>query len=207
MDMTTLTRRERKRAETLDELLTIARDIMREEGAGALNLNEMARRAGMKTPSLYEYFPGGKFAVYDALFRLGFRLFGEYVRVVYDLNIQDALRGSIERYFDFAQTYPELFELCFQRPIPGFVPSEAALAESFGLLAESREVFARLLTANNIETGMTVEQAHDLIIAITHGIAALHRANEPHLPRGEGRFGSLIPLATDLLLRQWGLAR
>jgi hypothetical protein len=29
-------------------------------------------------------------------------------------------------------------------------------------------------------------------------------ANEPELPIGEGRFGSLIPAALDLLKKAWG---
>jgi hypothetical protein len=34
----------------------------------------VARRVGTRAPSLYEYFPGGKMAIYDALFRLGVQL-------------------------------------------------------------------------------------------------------------------------------------
>ncbi len=37
-----------------------------------------------------------------------------------------------------------------------------------------------------------------------HGITAQHMANEPELPVGEGRFGSLLPAALDLLKRAWG---
>jgi len=34
---------------------------------------------------------------------------------------------------------------------------------------------------------------------MAHGITALHFANEPQLPIGEGRFGSLIPTLLKIL--------
>src|ERR687884_349506 len=70
-------RRQRNRDEMTAAILDTARDIMREQGVAALNLNEVARRVGVKTPSLYEYFPG-KSALYDELFRLGLRLYAEH---------------------------------------------------------------------------------------------------------------------------------
>src|SRR5919206_702435 len=70
-------RRQRDRDEMTAAILDVAREIMREHGVAALNLNEVARRVGVKTPSLYEYFPG-KAALYDELFRLGLRLYAEH---------------------------------------------------------------------------------------------------------------------------------
>ena len=36
-----------------------------------------------------------------------------------------------------------------------------------------------------------------------HGLTALHMANEPHLPLGQGRFGVLIPAAVALFDKAW----
>ena len=66
-------RRERNRQEMVTAILAAARAMMREQGVGALSLNEVARLVGLRGPALYEYFPS-KTAVYDALFRLGTRL-------------------------------------------------------------------------------------------------------------------------------------
>ncbi len=51
-------RRQRNREEMVAAILDAARAVMREEGVAALNLHEVARRVGLRTPSLYEYFPG-----------------------------------------------------------------------------------------------------------------------------------------------------
>src|SRR5260370_4387712 len=65
-------RRQRNREEMMAAILDAARVVMREEGVAALNLHEVARRVGLRTPSLYEDFPG-QMALYDALYRFGIR--------------------------------------------------------------------------------------------------------------------------------------
>src|SRR5260221_14120317 len=69
-------RRQRNREEMRHAILEAARQVMREEGVAALNLQEVASRVGVRAPSLYEYFPG-KMALYDALFRMGVRLYAD----------------------------------------------------------------------------------------------------------------------------------
>jgi AcrR family transcriptional regulator len=192
-------RRRRNRAEVVDAILAAGRAVMREQGVAALNLNEVARRVGMRTPSLYGYFDG-KMALYDALFALGARLFRRRVDelAARALPPSQQLRAGLELYMGFALEQPELYQLVFERPVPGFVPSEAALAESLAALAATARMVEGLIAAGAMAPGLPVEQARDLLIAVTHGLTALHLANEPHLPIGTGRFGSLIPAAAAL---------
>src|SRR5215203_2841134 len=91
-------RRRAKHAATQAAILEAARDIMRAEGVGALTLAEVARRVGMRPPSLYEYYPS-KLALYDALFRLGFELFGQGLegRLAQPTALA-ALRANLEHY-------------------------------------------------------------------------------------------------------------
>jgi AcrR family transcriptional regulator len=165
-------------------------------------MQELARRLDMRAPSLYNYF-SGKMDIYDALFRLGFTMFGEHM----DKTIQGAqtwqeeLRRTFEAYLTFAIQNPELFQLCFERPVPGFVPSEESLKESFGRLQHSYERAAHLSAV--IDTDLPPEQITDLVIAMMHGLTALHMANESHLPLGQGRFGALIPAALSVLDKAW----
>lgn len=44
------------RARRLDELLTAARELVREQGPEAVSIAEVARRVGLSRPALYEYF-------------------------------------------------------------------------------------------------------------------------------------------------------
>src|SRR6476646_4414415 len=65
-----LDRRQRRRLETIEEVLDIAAEIMTEQGVAGLSVGEIARRMGIRPPSLYVYFPS-KNALYDALFARG----------------------------------------------------------------------------------------------------------------------------------------
>ena len=46
-------RRRRYRDETIEDILRIAREMMRQEGVAALSFNAIARQLGMQPPSLY----------------------------------------------------------------------------------------------------------------------------------------------------------
>ncbi len=200
-----ITRREIRRRETTQAILDVSRQIMREEGAAALNLNEVARRLGLKTPSLYEYFPS-KHAIYDALFRLGFQMFGQRMAEARSKPIAlEQLRAVIEAYMTFAQENPELYQICFERPVPRFVPSEESMKVSLAVLQGGLETGEQILQSGQIDpkAGLTPQQFIDLTIAMTHGLTALHMANEPHLPPGQGRFGGLIEPAVELFRRAW----
>ncbi len=66
-------RRHRRRQETIEEILDIAVQIMAEQGVAGLSVGEIARRMGIRPPSVYVYFPS-KHALYDALFARGAQL-------------------------------------------------------------------------------------------------------------------------------------
>jgi AcrR family transcriptional regulator len=195
-------RRQHNHATTVQTILDTARAIMREEGVAALSMQELARRMDMRAPSLYNYF-SGKREIYDTLFRLGFNLYREHLndQLKDAANLQDELRLNFEAYMSFAIANPELYQLCFERPVPGFVPSKASLETSFGLLQQIYQRAEQFKGA--LDTDLSAQQIVDTVIAMTHGLTALHLSNEPHLPVGQGRFGSLIPAVMTILEKAW----
>jgi len=195
---TTSPRKQRNREGTIQSILDAARAIMREEGVAALSMQELARRMDMRAPSLYNYFTG-KAEIYDTLFRLGFTLYDEHVKEMMQAstNLRDELRINIEAYMSFALENPELYQLCFERPVPGFVPSKESLALSFGILNQSYQRAEKF--KKKLDTKLTGQQIVDTVIAISHGLTAMQLANEPAAPVGQGRFGSLIPIVLAML--------
>jgi AcrR family transcriptional regulator len=194
--------RQQKRNSMVQVILDTARTIMREQGVAALSMQELARRINLRAPSLYHYF-AGKMEIYDALFRLGFTLYGEHMQKLYQgaSTWQDYLQRSFEGYLTFAKQNPELYQLCFERPVPGFTPSPASLKISQDLLHQFYRQAAEWKAA--IHSDLSPEQIIDLSLAMMHGITAMHMANEPDLSPGQGRFGSLIPAATELFEKAW----
>ncbi len=197
-------RRKENHAAIMEDVLGIAREMMKKDGVGALSFNAIARELGIKPPSLYTYFDS-KNAIYDMIFRRGFEEFGRVVEAEIDINAPAdiVLKKSIRSYMQFAYDNPDLFQLMFQRPVPDFVPSEASMAVSLTILQQSREMTAQFIQNNMIDLQISVEQAHDLLIVISHGLTALHMANHPELPIGEGRFGQLIDVAVEMIIKAW----
>ena len=195
-------RQQRQRENTIEEILATARAIMREEGTAALSMQELARRMDMKAPSLYNYF-ASKRDIYDTLFRLGFEQFAALIEE--QLRDASGWREMLDCYFraymSFAVENPELYQLCFERPVPGFTPSPQSLEVSLRSLRRGQSFTARWRA--DIQSELSDEQVTDLVIAFSHGLTALHLANQPDLPVGEGRFGGLIPAAVSALLTAW----
>ena len=76
-----------RRQGVIDELVGHAADVVAESGAGALTVSEVARRTGMRPPSVYKYFPS-LHALYDAVFERP----GQAVAVL--LREQEGPRGE-----------------------------------------------------------------------------------------------------------------
>jgi AcrR family transcriptional regulator len=201
-------RQQRNHQEMIELILDAARAVMREQGVAALNLQEVARRVGIRAPSLYNYFPS-KLAIYEALFAMGMKMSRE--RMEADIKQYGATWEGVQRmmegYFSFALENPELYQLLFERPVPGFVPSPDGLEESAKLLESGRRIFHEAAIAGTLHSSLPVEVTLNLVIALTHGVASQHLANEPELPLGSGRFGSLIPIVIELLRNAWGQDR
>lgn len=193
---------QQKRAKMLSRILDTAREIMREEGVAALSMQELARRMNMRAPSLYNYF-ASKAEIYDALFQIGFALLEDQIKQqkLPGENWKVDLSTLMEGYTTFAIQNPELYQLCFERPVPGFEPSEESLQHSFGILHRYYAYVKNWLP--DLNTDLNEQQLTDLMIAITHGLTALHLANQPHLQIGQGRFGSQIPNVISILDKAW----
>jgi AcrR family transcriptional regulator len=186
---------------TRARILAEARAIMREEGAGALTLHGLARRVGMKTPSLYTYFES-KDALFDALFREGMQTYRARQDALEEREGArlESIEAVVRDYLDFANEAPELYAMCFERPVPGFVPSEKSMGEAYGLLEDSNRRVQALMDQGVIRDDLSVEQVRDIILVVMQGLTSLRHANEPGAAPGEGRFGPLVPHLVSMLL-------
>ncbi len=197
-------RRQRNREAMKQTILDTARAIMREQGVAALTMQELARRLQIRPPSLYNYFES-KMQIYDTLFRQGFQLFGKTMHEAVEgaATWSDDLRRSMEAYMTFALQNPELFQLCFERHVPGFVPSKESMQVVNETLERSTARVRARMKGGEFRPDMPLESAFNLVNATMHGLTALHLANDPHLPMGQGRYGSLIPAAVSVFEKAW----
>ena len=187
-------RRARRRQETIDEILAIADDVMTEEGVNGLSLSEVARRLGVKPPSIYKYFDS-LMAIYDALFENGQRTHLEIVRTVKARAEPglEALAARPDASRRWLLAHPATSQPLFWRPVPSFQPTPEAMAPSVGMVRLQRQALADAAAAGQLGAAADSDEALWITSVFVSGVIGQAMANEPGLPWGEGRFSSLLP--------------
>jgi AcrR family transcriptional regulator len=193
-------RRARRRQETIEEILAIARDVMAEEGVNGLSLAEVARRLGVQPPSLYKYFPS-LMAIYDALFARGQEANLAVLRAAMAGAPPglDALIAGLEASGRWALANRPVAELMFWRPVPSFHASDDAMGPSVEMVELQRAALADAVAAGQLGPGALDEDAVYVVSVVIAGVLTQAFANEPDLPWGEGRFTSAFPRLMRLL--------
>jgi AcrR family transcriptional regulator len=187
-------RRARRRQETIEEILAIADDVMTEEGVNGLSLSEVARRLGVKPPSIYKYFDSLR-AIYDALFERGQRTHLEIMRAAMARAEPglDALAAGLEASCRWALAHPAMAQLLFWRPVPNFEPTPEAMAPSVEMVQLQRQALADAAARRQLGPGADSDEALWMTSVLVSGVLGQAMANEPSLPWGEGRFSPLLP--------------
>ena len=195
-----LDRRARRRRDTIEEILGIAVEVMSEEGVTGLNLAEVARRMGIRPPSLYKYFPS-LMAVYDELFRRGQidHLHAMRRAMVGVEPGLPALAAGLDAAGRWALANRAVAQLMFWRPVPSFAPSAEAFAPSVEMFALHREALAAAYAAGELGPGADSDEAVYLVSTMVSGVLSQTFANEPDTRWGQGRFTPLFPRLLAML--------
>ena len=115
--------REARRRSAREAIVDAAWELVGEEGLAALSLRDLARRAGITTPTVYAYFES-KNAIYDAMFGQAATEFADAVAEPFDSDDpREILVAGARRFSRFCTSDPARYQLLFQRTIPGFEPS------------------------------------------------------------------------------------
>lgn len=192
MTAAALDHRARRRAATREEIVSAAWELAREQGLAGISMRDLGARVGMRAQSVYTYF-ASKDAIYDAMFRQGYRDFLVWMTQDEPDQVDDALaemRRVAHRFFAFCVSDPERYQLLFLRTIPGFVPS----AESYAVAVKALDHQRRRMAA----VGITDPQAADLATAVFTGLTSQQIANEP----GGERWHGLVDRAARMLLAE-----
>ena len=162
--------------------------LVRDEGLAALSLRELAKRAGITTPTVYAYFDS-KHAIYDAMFGRAAADFADRMGAPYDADTpRDLLASGVQRFVEFCTSDVPRYQLLFQRTIPGFAPS----ADSFAPAVRALDTLHDRLARN----GITDPRLIDMWTAWTTGLVDQQISNDP----GGDRWSRLIDDFVDMFL-------
>jgi AcrR family transcriptional regulator len=163
--------RESRRRSARAAIVDAAWVLVREEGLAGLSLRDLARRAGITTPTVYSYFES-KHAIYDAMFGQGAADFEAHMAAPHETDDPTAiLRASARRFVDFCTADVARYQLLFQHSIPGFTPSPEAYAPAVRALDDARERLAR--------NGFTDPRQLDTWTALLNGLVDQQISNDP----------------------------
>src|SRR5664280_1914984 len=134
--------REGRRQAAREAIVRAAWTLVDEEGLAGLSLRDLARRAGITTPTVYAYFES-KNAIYDAMFGQAATEFADRMAKSVDGDEpQEILAGYAHRFVEFCTSDPARYQLLFQRTLPGFEPSSESYAPAVRSLANAHELLA-----------------------------------------------------------------
>jgi len=143
------------------QLLGAARDVFVAQGYHAAAMDDIAERAGVSKPVLYQHFPG-KLDLYVALLDEGIEVLLAAVRDGLASTIDNKLRvtATTQAYFDFVSDPGGAFRLVFESDLT----SEPAVRERVErVLQECAELVSAVIAA---DAGLSEEQAHLLGVGL-----------------------------------------
>ncbi|WP_170223687.1 TetR/AcrR family transcriptional regulator [Nonomuraea turkmeniaca] len=143
------------------QLLSAAQEVFVENGYHAAAMDEIADRAGVSKPVLYQHFPG-KLELYLALLDLHVDDMVNRVRDALASTHENKLRvqATFRAFFDFVSTQGEAFRLVFESDLRNVAPVRQRVERS---LQECAEMVSALIQE---DTGCTSDEAHLLGVGL-----------------------------------------
>jgi AcrR family transcriptional regulator len=171
-----VSRRERARAATTEEIKQTALDLMREQRTTDIRFTDIAKHMGLTPPALYRYFDG-RDELLTALITDAYRELGRAVAEARESRGPDDIAGRWvavgTAYRDWARREPAQFALILGMPVPGYVADEEGPTTEAAKRAMS-QLSGLFVTA--LELG---QLGHPLIREVDPALAACAEEKHP----------------------------
>ena len=160
-----------RRRARMESVLKAAWAVAREDGLAAVSLHEVARRVGIRQPSLYVYVDS-KAGLYDAMFaQAADAMLRDVSTARYPPDPRAAVVLLSRRIVDFATADTARSQLLFLRTVPGFEPRP----DSYALSVQFRDWLVERLRA----AGMDDPADIDVYTALVAGLVVQQASNDP----------------------------
>ena len=213
-------RRRRRRRETIEEALDVALQVMAEQGVAGLSLGEVARRMGIRPPSLYVYFDS-KNALYDAIFARGWRALDSVMQAVVlpepgvpepgvpepghsgGADVRGYLLRHARTFVRWSVEHPAYAQLMFWRPVPGYEPSPEAYTPAERVVEQGRAALAALRQQGAFRADADVDELLRAWTSVIAGVISQQLANAPRESFEGGRFTTLLPQLVEMFVAHY----
>ncbi|KQX78493.1 TetR/AcrR family transcriptional regulator [Streptomyces sp. Root1310] len=173
-------------------LVDVGVELVSQEGAGALTLREIARRAGVSHGAPRRYFPT-HLELLSAIAHRGFAQLGARVTTTLgegDAGPRDQLTELARTYLEFALGNPGMYELMFRHDLleSGHLRLRDTSLPLFGVLVD---------LVDRVRPGGDARSVAGALWANLHGIAQLWRWGSLQLATGTDDLAPLLRTALD----------
>ncbi|MEV6982336.1 TetR/AcrR family transcriptional regulator [Sphaerisporangium sp. NPDC051017] len=143
------------------QLLNAAQEVFVENGYHAAAMDEIAERAGVSKPVLYQHFPG-KLELYLALLDVHVDDMANRCReaLASTTDNKQRVQAAIGAFFDFVSSQGEAFRLVFESDLRNVAPVRQRVERS---LRESAEMISQVIQE---DTGCSSDEAHLLGVGL-----------------------------------------
>ena len=196
---------EQRRARVSETIVTTALEVMAEGGAASLSLGEVARRLGMRTPSLYGYFES-RAALCDEIFRRGWE---DYSRLMADVrpsaddDLAAVVHDRLTRAVTWANQNRATAELMFWRPIPLWAPSPTAFAAAVATIQDLRRAVAAAQAVGLLRESADVDEMTEALGVLFAGLISQQLSNEPGVDAHRGRISRHTRALADMYVHHY----
>jgi len=189
-----VSRRERARAATIEEIKSTALDLMREGGTTDVRFTDIARVMGMTPPALYRYF-ADRDELLTALITDAYDDLGAQVAASRDSVPDDDLFGrwaaAAQNYRAWAHREPQQFALILGMPVPGYA------ADDEGPTTEAAKRAMSQLSALFVDAAQQGQLGEPLIQDVDESLLTCADDKHPELN------GVLTPASFQAMLQAW----
>lgn len=146
--------------ETSERILRAAEREFARAGFTAARLADIARRAGIRRPSLLYHFPT-KERLYEAVVERTFGRLGEVLAAAMagPLRFEARLEAVVRAYEGFLAAQPDVARIIAREVVHGEGPGQAILAERVAPVVDAVEAFLRRAGARHLRPGVPVRAA------------------------------------------------
>jgi len=143
------------------QLLTAAQEVFVENGYHAAAMDDIAERAGVSKPVLYQHFPG-KLELYLALLDMHVEDMIGRMRAALSSTTENKqrVRNTFRAYFDFVSSQGEAFRLVFESDLRHVAPVRERVERA---LQDCAEMIAQVIQE---DTGVSRDEAHLLGVGL-----------------------------------------
>ena len=190
----TLTRRERQRAATVEEIKEVARGLMRAQGTIDVRFTDIAKEMGMTPPALYRYFADRDelltALITDAYVDLGRSIAGARESMA-DTDFGGRWLAAATAYRTWALREPQQFAMILGLPVPGYAaPDEGPTTEAArGAMDELAHLFVNAAQAKKLR--------RPLVRVVSSALARCQKDKHPELE------GLVSPETFQAMLHAW----